>query len=444
MKKQKRPPQRPPAPRWLAAGLIALVLAILFWRSFLPDYVFFSNDGPLGVQNAAWLRLPAALTGMWPDLNYLGNSGGAATPSITVLLRFLLSPLGFAKFYALIALFILGIGAWTFFQQLRLTPLACALGALAMVLNSSFFSGACWGVASQEIAVGMDCLALALIAGSAAAASRRERWVRWALAGLCVGMNVIEAADIGVLFSLLVALFVFVHALVTADGAPLQRTLRGVGRVTVVAGFAGFIGFQSVLSLLGQDTQTKAGQWDWATQWSLPKAETLALIVPGLFGYKMDTPNNMQPSLRDAYASGAYWGGVGRAPVLDRYFDGGCKGQQPSTPGLYMRQTGGGNYSGILVLLVAGWMVAQSLRRQNPLVPREQKRMVQFWAAVLLLCLLFAWGRFAPFYSLLYQLPYASVFRNPTKFLLVFGLALVVIFAYGVHALNLRYMDGHK
>lgn len=33
---------------------LAIIVAILFWRSFQPAYVFFSNDGPLGVQNAAW------------------------------------------------------------------------------------------------------------------------------------------------------------------------------------------------------------------------------------------------------------------------------------------------------------------------------------------------------------------------------------------------------
>src|SRR5580698_2418404 len=98
---------------WPAAGLIAVILAVLFWRSFLPDYVFFSNDGPLGVQNAAWQAMPSGITGMWVDLNYLGSSGGAYTPSITGILHILLQPLGYAKFYPAVALFILGIGAWT-------------------------------------------------------------------------------------------------------------------------------------------------------------------------------------------------------------------------------------------------------------------------------------------------------------------------------------------
>jgi hypothetical protein len=218
--------------------------------------------------------------------------------------------------------------------------------------------------------------------------------------------------------------------------------------VTVVAVFAGFIALQTVLALVGtsiqgvagsaQDSQTKAAHWDWATEWSLPKDETLGLLVPGLFGYKMDTPKDMMPVLQDTYRNGLYWGGVGREPAIDRYFDAGSQGPLP--PG-FMRFTGGGNYCGILVLLVAGWAIAQSLRRQNSLFPDFQRRMIHFWALVMLFCILFAWGRFAPFYALLYKLPYFSTIRNPAKFLIFFSWALVIVFAYGVQALNRRYLD---
>ena len=73
------------------------------------------------------------------------------------------APVRYAKFFAPVALFILGLGAWTFFRQLKLSPLAAVLGGLAAALNSAFFSTACWGVASQQIAVGMTYFALALV-----------------------------------------------------------------------------------------------------------------------------------------------------------------------------------------------------------------------------------------------------------------------------------------
>src|ERR1035437_9792239 len=130
--------------------LLAVVLALLFWKSFLPDYVHFSNDGPLGQQIVDWLKLPSSVFGMWDDLNDLGQRIGSFPPSVTMVLKWLLGPLGYAKFYQPIALFILGLGAWTFFRALKLSSLAALLGALATMLNSCFFAGACWGVRSEE------------------------------------------------------------------------------------------------------------------------------------------------------------------------------------------------------------------------------------------------------------------------------------------------------
>jgi hypothetical protein len=60
---------------------------------------------------------------------------------------------------------------------------------------------------------------------------------------------------------------------------------------------------------------------------------------------------------------------------------------------------------------------------------------------VILVSLLLAFGRHAPFYRLLYALPYFSTIRNPSKFLHVLSWALVIVFAYGVHALTRCYLE---
>jgi hypothetical protein len=443
---------------WFAPLLLFLVLAALFWRSFEPGIVHFSNDGPLGMQNAAWLHLPEALTGQWYDLNSIGSNGGQSSPDILTLIRWVLQPVGYAKFLAPIALWILGVGAWFFFRQLQFSPLAATLGGLAAALNSTFFSTACWGVAAQQIATGMDFFALGLIVANTAETPALTRWTRLALAGLCVGINVMEAADIGAIFSLFVAAFVFFKALNEEDAPALKKIGRGILRTAAVAGFAGLIAMQTVTALIGssitgiagtgQDTETKAAHWDWATQWSLPKSETLAILVPGLFGYKMDTPNNMMPALQEFYKNGEYWGGVGRDPAIDRYFDSGRQGPPPASG--FMRFTGGGTYAGILVALLAAWAIAQSFRRENSVFSASQKRFIWFWTAALALSLPLAWGRFAPFskeydspgfYALLYHLPYFSTIRNPAKFINVFSWVIVILFGYGVHALNRRYLE---
>ena len=442
---------------WWWLVILAATLMLLFWRSFLPDYVHFSNDGPLGSQHTNWLRLPSSMFGMWDDLNDVGFSIGSFTPNVTALIEFMLGPVGYAKFLAPVALFMVGCGAWIFFRSLKFTPLAVVLGALAAMLNSTAFGDACWGTASHQIALAMDFLALALAVTNTSETPWPIRWTRLALAGLCVGVNVAEAADIGALYSLVIAAFVIFKSVTETDGAILAKTVRGIGRVAVIAVFAGFIAMQTITSLIGtsvqgvagtaQDTETKAQHWDWATQWSLPKKETLGIFIPGVFGYKMDTPKDMMPQFQDDYRGGVYWGGIGRDPGLDRFLDAGGQGTPPSG---FMRFSGYGYYSGILVALIAAWTVAQSFRRQNSLFNVAQKKWVWFWSAVLLISLPLAWGRFAPFsgssdsvffYALLYKLPYFSTIRNPLKFLYFFSLAVVILFAYGIHALNRRHLD---
>ncbi len=450
MPRQIVPPTILPKSRWrIAPLLLTVVLAVLFWRGFLPDYVHFSNDTPLGQQNVDWVKLPSAMFGDWDDLNAVGFSGGSYSANISAALSLLLGPVGYAKFLAPAALFIVGLGAWFFFRQLKLSPLAATLGALAAMLNSIFFSDACWGVASHEIALGMDFVALGLVMANTPETRLLVRWVRLALAGFCVGMNVMEAADIGALYSVFIAAFVFYKSIwVDTEGNVIQKMVRGFSRVAVIAACAGFIALQSIVGLVGtqiqgiagtaQDTETKAAHWDFVTQWSLPKMETLGLVVPGVFGYKMDTPQNMMPMFQDMYRGGVYWGGMGRDPAVDRFFDSGGTGSPP--PGI-MRFSGGGNYCGILVALIAAWTIAQSFRRQNSVFSGMQKKIIWFWVGVLLVSLPLAWGRFAPFYALPYQLPYFSTIRNPAKFFIFFSWAMVILFGFGVHALSRRCME---
>ncbi|MCX6926264.1 MAG: protein kinase, partial [Verrucomicrobia bacterium] len=47
----------------LALGVLAGLLALVFWRSFIPDYVLFSNVRPLGLLQAEWMGLPSGLAG---------------------------------------------------------------------------------------------------------------------------------------------------------------------------------------------------------------------------------------------------------------------------------------------------------------------------------------------------------------------------------------------
>ena len=357
-------PEETPAPGSQGAlpalVLLAVLLALLFWRSFLPGHILFCNDSPLGFLNAEWMRLPSGLTGRWADLNSLGFNAGSFAASITTLMLWLLGPLGSSKFLAPLSLCLLGMGAWFAFRRLGLAQAAARLGALAVAFSSGFLSSACWGNTQTVLGMGLSFLSLGLVASAGRAGRKLERWPIYALAGLALGVGVLEANDLGAVCGLIVLAYLLYCSLL--EGGPVrQRLARGLGRTLVVTAFAALMAGQTVIGLFSsslndaeakQDAQAKAQQWNWATQWSLPKREAAGLIVPGLFGYRMDTP-----------AGGEYWGGIGRDPAIDQWLDSGRQGPRP--PGL-RRFSGGGAYLGVPVVLVALWAVLLGSEKATP------------------------------------------------------------------------------
>ncbi len=418
--------------------LIALALS-LFHQVLEPGQVLFSNDGPVGQLMSTCHQLPARFAGCWADLNTVGYRESAAPPNISFFLQWLLKPILFSKYYAPISLVILGLSAWAFFRELKLTAPACILGGMAAMLHSAFFSVACWGVAAHTLTIALTFLALAALADT----TSPRRWLRVALAGLCVGMGVAEGADVGALCSIFVALFVIYQALI-AEGPRAKNILIGTGQVAVITVCAALLSACAVSELVSndikdiagtkQDAATRAEHWNFATQWSLPKREALGIIIPGLFGYRLDTVDGTQ-----------YWGAIGRAAEWDDYFSKGSQGPQPVDK--YVRCSGTGYYPGALALMLALWTLLQSLRAGS-IFDSTQRKWIWFWSATILLSLLISFGRYAPFYRYLYALPYFSTIRNPIKFLYFLSIAFVVLFAYGVDGLWRGFMnnaaDGQK
>ncbi len=498
----------PGASGWTTSGLFAIclvvLLLVLFRSSFDPDKVVFSNDGPLGAEKATHHGAPgfSSFLGMWQDSNSLGAYNATRSLNLTGFASVLLGPMGFAKFYAPLVLLFLGFSAFVFFRQLRLSPVACILGGLAAMLNSAFFSVACWGVGPQALCVGLNFLALAALVND----NPRHYWLKTVLAGFAVGLGVSEGADIGALYSLCFGVFAF-YLLLTGEFVPLRRTERvvvlcgvivvfllllilvlrlalgfklfcllsaiggalvwalttkrplanRVAKVTVRLGLivlcALFIAAQSVSSFIGiqikgiagvqaqQDEQAKAQRWSFATQWSFPKRETLSLFIPGLFGFRGDTPANLPEALQSTYLGGVYWGAVGRDLAWDQYFEGDRKGPPPNPESQFIRYSGGGAYEGVLVALIALWAVLQSFRKKDSVFSPNQRKFLWFWTGLAFVALLLAFGRFAPFFQILYNLPYASSVRSPAKFLSPLNWSVVILFACGVHGLSRRFLE---
>ncbi len=69
---------------------LAAILCLLFWRSFIPSQVPFSNDGPLGTVVSAQTDPRTSWSGGWQDLNWIGSEYPTPGPSVSMGYRMLI------------------------------------------------------------------------------------------------------------------------------------------------------------------------------------------------------------------------------------------------------------------------------------------------------------------------------------------------------------------
>ncbi|MDA7624646.1 YfhO family protein [bacterium] len=463
-----------------AAGVLIVVTLFLFWDSFDPVLILFSNDGPLGSISTDAIKMPGTFSGYWHDLNWLGYEQPSASPGIYMALGLLLKKsVLYLKWCTPICLIFLGLAAWFFFRTLGFRNLTCTIGAIAAAFNMEVVSYACWGLPSRSLTFTTTFLAAAFLLR----ALKSRPWANLALAGICVGLGLMEGYDIGALFSLYIAAFVlfgFVIKRLESDkpvalGQAAGRGFAGIALVALVAGLAASQTMSTLVDTqlkgVGSDPQTpaqraaaKERQWTFLTQWSLPKMETLRIVIPGLYGYRLDTPRPYDGNKLRSLDGGNYWGSMGQDPVLDRVAEVeeviAAFGQRNVVPGelaealnvsiqeatqlmtlvqnknqFLQRHSGSGEYAGIIVVLLAAWALFFALQKSANIYSPTERRMIQFWTVLAVVSLLLAYGRHAVFYQLIHQLPFFNTMRNPIKFLHPMHLGLIVLCGYGIEGL---------
>lgn len=408
-----------PAYAWCLI-LLALVMGVLFRESFVPGQLAFANDAPFGLMDAfSEFRWSHFFRGGWVQANWVGLEVLPLQPSFTHGLFIVGGPVFFNKFMAPLSTLFFGFCAFAFCRSQRFGVGPAILAGIAAMLNTNVFSNACWGLGGKGTYLGFFLLALTAATGRKGTGI--VPWLRLLLAGLCVGLMVIEGADGGAIQSMYFSAYLLFHAWVSSENKG-PAMVQSLGKLAIVVVCSGWVAALSLSSLVGtqiqgvagtaQDAQTKEKRWEFATGWSYPPAEVTRFAIPGIQGYRMDTPDG-----------GNYWGDVGG------------DGSPP-------RFSGGGEYAGILVLVVAAWAVVRALsnRPGQPFDSRERK-LIGFWAVTSFLSLLFAFGHYAPFYRILYELPYFSTIRIPMKFLHPMHLGLIVLFAYGLEGMRRAYLE---
>jgi hypothetical protein len=455
--------------------LVALLgsLAVLCHPAFLPHYVFWANDVPLGAMLDSSARLPGTLAGHWSDVDYIGGTVPSPSPALSTLLQIVLSPQIYLKIFAPFTMFTLGLGAWLFFRELGFAGPVCVIGALGAGLNMHCFSNAAWGLGQWNISAAMLFVSLAVLVSP----HIRPAWVKAVLTGLSLGMIVMEGFDLGAIMSLYVGAYI-VFYLLQQQANPFRAIPRTVGMGTLIVLAALLISCSTLYTLVGtsikgiantgQTEAEKEQHWTFTTQWSFPKLETIRLFVPGVFGYRL------QDYITDTNRASAYWGKIAEDPRIDLLESSNPKdrargaamvGASPEvqavmerdTPDaqaaheqildqvrsqVQRRHTGSGDYTGVLVCLLAVFGLCNSWRKNSSPYTKQDREAVWFWGIAALISLMAAWGRYGPIYQIIYRLPFLGNIRNPIKFLHPLNLCLIILAGYGLEAIYRSYERG--
>lgn len=420
-------------PLLIFLGLSIVIVLILFRASFDEGMVLFSSDGPLSTLVTAHNQVPEGFSGKWQDIYKLGKPSGAAPLNLTWILLWATTPEFFAKFYIPICLIVLSISIWCYCRSIGLSPLVSGLAGIVGLLNSNFFSYGAWGL-------GTIVLSAAFVFFALSTWRLRKQWGNVPaslVTGLCLGLCVMEGFDVGILLCILFAITVIWDLFDTEKKKTEKRTSlvslnpdwkKSVLWFGIATLFSMFVAMQTVSSLFSTQVQGVAvleennsnqSKWDWATQWSLPISETIRLVVPGYFGYRMDTTDG-----------GVYRGNVGR----DRLFG------TDNVPRL-ARHSGSGFYIGTFVFTVAFLTILLSIKNPGSLLNHQEVHWIRFWGIIILLSIGFSYGRHFILYGIIHPLPFFNSIRNPIKFLHPMTIGLFVVFAIGLNALVREYFS---
>ena len=474
----------------LLLALLGGAMAVVCHQAFQAHSIMWANDTQFGPLMNASDRLPDTFSGAWVDYWWIGMDIPASSPTLATILALVVSPAMYMAIFTPFTMLLLGFSAWVLFRQLKFAPMVCVLGGLAAGMNMHCFSNACWGLGTWNISIAMIFLAVAALVTD----SIRQNWIKATLAGLAVGMSVMEGFDSGAIMSVYVGIFTAFLCWIT-ESTVAKRLIKTAWVGVLLVFFAGLIAASTLSTLVrtqvsgvhgaGQTAEEKKAYWNFATQWSLPKMETLRVIIPGIFGYRMDEFSTPPDAFFESWEkiggwpksflqgcadkSSAYWGKVGEDPLVAKLESsnpevraaaigtltdradiiGVMRGTNVNTRTQIVdsvkaqtqrRHSGNGEYAGVLTALFALFALLNAGRGSGSPYTVLERRLVWFWGAATVLSLMLAWGRFSFLYGLIYELPGVSSIRNPIKFMHPFVITWVILAGFGLEAFYRLYL----
>lgn len=416
-------------------AILVLVLSFLFIESLSANKVLFSNDAPYETLVAYSDQALNFVGGGWTHLNWIGGESIGTLPTILFGIYSIFDPVIFSKFSAPFALFLLGLSYWVLFRSIGLPQIISVLGSIAGMLSSDPFSYAAWGLPSTPIGMFWIVNSITIILYQYYNNKISPLWM--SCAGFCVGMSVMELYDAAIIMSVFVGILVFYVSFLSMndDNLPWMKKLLTSSLNVIVVVVISILVSSAALSTLintqvkgvsgmGQSQNDRAERWAEATQWSLPKLESLSFVVPGLFGYSVMSPDEK-----------VYWGRIGMSEDWCNRLQNNQIPKDGQPPIGYPRHSGAGFYCGVFVVFLCLFFTYLLVKIPSTFEHKTRK-ILWFFITSSVICLILSFGKYTPLYKIIYfNVPFFSTIRNPIKFLHPFSIFLTIIFGLGMGAI---------
>ncbi|MCE9613634.1 MAG: YfhO family protein [Lentisphaerae bacterium] len=390
----------------LFAALAALPMGHVLLQ---PDSVLAFNDGGVEFGLSPAYCYPDAVRRIWDNQFFFGAGSKQAAINIQSLNETVFGPHGARRAGVVVILAFCGCTIYWAWRQYRVSRAAAAVAAGAVMLSGVSFSFAVAGLYVRPTALAFSALGL----GFAERGRLRNRWLDFLLAGGCVGLAVSEVPDVGAFLALTVAALVAVRHLTTQGWAwPSVGVLALRG--CLIGAAALLLAWQTLTNVSATTIEgvtqgdSAAERYAWATQWSIPVAETWDIVAGSYFGASMSHPDV------------PYWGGIGRSEGWEQTHQGFRNFRMSAW------------YAGVVPSLLLLTLIPMALRRRSRTGEAEgpDRALAITVLAGCLVTLMLSWGKHFPLYRLLWSLPYFGTVRNPDKwnapFMLCMGLGMAL------------------
>lgn len=383
------------------------------------DVVFPFNDGSITAMLAERFDYPGILLRYWNAQVFFGQDLRAAVLNSNAVWETLMGPVGFRRWGVAVVILWAGLAGYWSARRFDRSPMASAATGLVLGLCGLTTTFAASGLTSRGFTLGWAAISIGLLESG----RRKNQTLSYLLAGGALGMALSDTPDAGILVALGFALY-----FVCSHLSGVLKNTKSWKPVGIKFGL--FVGGSLLLALqaIYIMTATQAGgpdgggqmsdeqRYEWATQWSVPPAETWSMIANDYHGASSRVADNL------------YWGATGRSA-----------GWEATKQGFRSFRLSG--YAiGVVPFMLILLLVVMACRRKLPFDSREKMTVITL-GSLTLLFLALSWGKYFPLYRIFYALPKMDLIRNPDKWLVPFTITFSLLTAYGVDALRAAYLN---